>query len=364
MATVVAGAGVAGLFTAWYLCEAGEEVTVIDGLGPAQGCTRAAAGMLAPVQEIEFQEPEILAAGLEGLRLYEALEDEWGSMGLDRSGTLEVALDADDAGYLKRLYEFQREKGMKVEWLQGRQVLEAEPFLSVKIPAAIFASGDIQIDHLFMAEKLCGLLKGRGVKFIYPEMVTSCSQTGESVFIVTNKSNYKADRLVLATGMGLPGGMEAPVQVYPVRGEMLSLEPPPHDFLRCNVRIRSKTLGYGYVVPKPGRVLAGSTMEEKGMDASNTAGGLLDILRRAYAAVPGIFELRVKEMWAGLRPATLSRLPVIDKVADQNLYCVNGFYRHGIMMGPALGRAAAEFILSGRRDTLISKFTMPHLNKP
>ena len=84
-------------------------------------------------------------------------------------------------------------------------------------------------------------------------------------------------------------------------------------------------------------------MEEKGFATHNTAGGLLDMLRKAHLAVPGIYELKVLETWVGLRPATLDRKPLIQK-DERGVWHVNGLFRHGIMLGPWAGRESTSSI--------------------
>ena len=101
----IVGGGVAGLFTAWYLRKAGQEVHLFEKGECGRGCSWDAAGMLAPVNELEFQELPLLRAGVASRNSYLEVERELGDIGLDRSGTLEVGLTQDEEGYLRRLYE-------------------------------------------------------------------------------------------------------------------------------------------------------------------------------------------------------------------------------------------------------------------
>jgi glycine oxidase len=86
----------------------------------------------------------------------------------------------------------------------------------------------------------------------------------------------------------------------------------------------------------------GSTSEEMGHDPRLTAGGLLDVLRRAHAAVPGIYDLPVIETWAGLRPATAGRVPLVRRHPELPLVWANGLYRHGVLLSPLVARAAVN----------------------
>lgn len=350
MKIAIAGGGVAGLFTAWYLRQAGQEVHLFEKDECGKACSWDAAGMLAPVNELEFQELPLLKAGVASRRLYDGLEKDLGDIGLDRSGTLEVGLTADDRGYLRRLFEFQRTHGLDVEWLEGASIQEHEPYASRHLPFAIWSPEDIQVDNRKLVENLAKENLARGVNIFEKEEFEGweVKENGE-VDVRTEHRKESYDALVLACGVASFSGADLPFSIYPVRGEMVSLNQPSEPFLKKTIRVRNQTLGSAYVVPKEGRLLCGSTSEEQGFDARNTAGGLLDILRKCYAAVPGIYELPVQETWAGLRPATLNRLPIIDQEAGRPIFHLNGLYRHGILLGPLAGKAMAKLILEGKR---------------
>lgn len=353
----IIGGGVAGLFTAFHLVKAGEEVVLFDSGKCGQGCSWDAAGMLAPINELEFQELDLLRAGVASRSLYEGVEKELGDIGLLRHGTLEVALVPDDEGYLRRLYDFQIEQGLPVKWIPGHHIQEYDNFLNRNLPCAIWSEADWQVDNRTLVGKLVDFLKAKGADIREEEQVVSWEVAhADQVQVKTQKGNYEVEKLVVAVGIGQFSSNLLPYKVYPVRGEMLALEIPGVPFLEKTVRIRNKVLGNAYIVPKKGRILLGSTSEEQGLEANNTAGGLLDVLRKCYAAVPGIYELNILETWAGLRPSTLSRLPICDQEEDLPIYHLNGLYRHGILLSPLLGKAMTELILTGKRMVEIEPF--------
>ena len=373
----IIGGGVAGLFTAYHLVRAGQEVVLFDSGKCGEGCSWDAAGMLAPINELEFQELELLQAGVASRAMYEGVDKELGGIGLLRHGTFEVALVPDDEGYLRRLYEFQKEQGLPVEWVPGPRIKELDHFLNRNLPCAIWSPADWQVDNHLLVKQLVRYILTKGGDVCENEAVVSWENVGEDrIEIRTNggkefprgsdangnqpeiRKTYQVDRLVVAAGLGQFSQNSLPYKIYPVRGEMISLKTPDFRFLEKTVRIRNSVLGNAYIVPKPGRILIGSTSEEKGMDASNTAGGILDILRKSYAAVPGIYELDVLDTWAGLRPSTLNRLPICDREGDSPVYHLNGLYRHGILLSPLLGKAMTELILHGRRLPEVENFRL------
>lgn len=353
----IVGGGVAGLFTAWHLGKAGEEVHLFEQGRIGQGCSWDAAGMLAPVNELEFQELALLRAGVASREIYKAIGPDLGDIGLEEAGTLEIGLSKDDEGYLRRLFDFQQSNGLPVKWLRSHEVQDYEPFASRNIPFAIWSPEDIQVDNRKLIPQLAKENLAMGMQLFEQEEVVSwnINESGK-VELRTKARTETFDALVVAVGTGKIEGLKLPYAIYPVRGEMLSLLPPEGDFLQKTIRIRNKTLGNAYVVPKAGRILCGSTSEEQGRAAWNTAGGLLDILRKCYAAVPGIYELQVAEQWAGLRPSTLSRQPIIDREPDRPIYHINGLYRHGILLSPLAGKAIATLMLENHRLPEIEEF--------
>ena len=121
---IVVGGGLIGLASAWRLAQAGLRVTVCDPT-PGRRTSSVAAGMLAPVTEVEYGEEALLALNLASARAWPdfaaELEDASGlPAGLRASGTLSVAYDVDDAAVLSRLASYQRRLGLEVAELTGR----------------------------------------------------------------------------------------------------------------------------------------------------------------------------------------------------------------------------------------------------
>ncbi len=364
MRIAIVGAGSAGLFTAWYLSRLGHgnEIVVFDRADPGQGTTSKAAGMLAPVHELEFQELDLLHAGIASRDLYfHEVAPSLGEIGLRHYGSLEVGLSQDDAAYLRRQYEFQLSHGLQVEWLTGDRIQEIEPFVSRNITQAIWSHTDTQVDNWLVVNRLVDMLRASGVQ-IRPQSDVKTWEVDDQgkVHLRINDTSEQFDQVMLA--LGVPSAEIAPqlpYKIYPVRGEMVCLDTPEDDFPRTQVRIVSKVLGNAYIVPKIDRILCGSTSEEQGLEMANTAGGLLNILRKCHAVMPSVFEMKVREIWSGLRPSTLNRLPILDQVPGQPIFHLNGLYRHGILLGPILGKSAALLMLGSDRLPETQPFVMP-----
>lgn len=355
MTILIVGGGIAGLSACYHLLAHGHKPVLVEQGLLGHGATWAAAGMLAPVHELEFTELPLLAAGRESLRMYDVWERVLGSgIGVNRAGTLEVAPAADDVPYLERLFRFQEAQGLAVQWLNNKELIALEPALSPNLAGGIFSAGDVQVDNRKLVQALAYYCRSQGAELHEHETFLHYTQQGDGIEVVTTLGTYTCHKLLLATGASPLPTIAMPHKIFPVKGQMLSVQPPPSGLLQKTVRIRTRAWGNAYIVPKADRIVLGSTAEEMGNDTRLTAGGLLDILRKCYLAVPGLYDLPLLETWTGLRPATQNRLPFIAQDANVPVYYLNGLYRHGVLLGPLMGAAAAQFLTDGTLPPVVA----------
>src|SRR6478735_5002072 len=161
---VAVGGGVIGLSCAWRLAQRGARVAVVERDEPGCGATRVAAGMLAPVGELTFGEPELLELTLAAARLYpefvaelEAASGE--ATGYEQLGALHVALDRDEAAQLRRVHDLQRSLELAAEWLPPRKCRDLEPGLPPSFHGGVFAVGEAAIDPRALTQSLLGALR-------------------------------------------------------------------------------------------------------------------------------------------------------------------------------------------------------------
>ena len=159
--------------------------------------------------------------------------------------------------------------------------------------------------------------------------------------------DIRAGHVVIAAGVEV-ARLELPeharVPVRPVKGQVLRLrDPNGPGLVERTIRSESK-----YFVPRgDGRYVLGATMEERGWDTAPTAGGVYELLRDLSEVVPGVFELEIEELIAGLRPATPDNLPAIGPGALEGLIWATGHYRNGILLTPVTADLVAT-ALQGR----------------
>ena len=126
--------------------------------------------------------------------------------------------------------------------------------------------------------------------------------------------------------------------IRPVKGQVLRLRDPAGAGL-VDRTIRGEHV---YLVPRgDGRYVLGATMEDRGFDTAPTAGGVYQLLRDMSEVVPGVLELDVEELEAGLRPATPDNLPAIGRGALEGLVWATGHHRNGILLSGLTGELVA-----------------------
>ena len=112
----------------------------------------------------------------------------------------------------------------------------------------------------------------------------------------------------------------------------------------------------GSLPRRDGRLLIGATVEEKGYDATLTAGGMLTLLEAAWRMVPAVEELPIDEMWVGHRPGSRDDAPILGSTPLDGLVYATGHHRNGILLTPITADAIARLILDGEADPVIRPF--------
>ena len=222
-----------------------------------------------------------------------------------------------------------------------------EPAISSEVRAAIFAPQDIQVDNRLLCAKIKNYLMLNGVQIFEQEQFEDWSPSDDGLCIRTQRTSYTADLLLLCTGASqsqLTQLKELP-DIIPVKGEMIMLQPNEEFILTHVVRIRNRILGNGYIVPKKGGVVLGASSEHQGFQDGIKMGNIMDIMRRAWQVVPGLYELNILETYTGFRPAAQHHRPVMGKISDVPVFYLNGLYRHGILLGPWAGNEIRNVIL-------------------
>ncbi len=342
----IVGGGIVGLACAWRARARGLSVTLLEREDVGRGTSHVAAGMLAPVSEVEFGAAgrRVLELGLRSAEMWPGfageLEQAAGmGVGLLRTGTLAVARDEDEARELERRLAFRRSLGLRAERLRASDAREREPGLAPTVRLALEAPDDHSVDPRLVLAALRRACEIAGVAIREHATVESVEldDPGERAIglLLHGGERVSAGQIVLAAGPwsgqieGLPA--TAQVRVRPVKGQILRLRDPAGPGLLSRV-VRFEG---GYLVPRAdGSYALGATVEEQGFELSPTAGGVYELLRGASELVPGIDELRIEELSVGLRPGTPDNAPAIGHGMLDGLIWATGHHRNGILLAP------------------------------
>jgi glycine oxidase len=356
----VVGGGIIGLAVAWCASQRDMDVTVLERGRAGEGASRVAAGMLAPVSEVEFGAGgrRLLELGLRSADLWPRfaaeLEQLTGrQLGLSESGALLVAVDDDEAAELERQISLRESLGMRARRLRPSDARGLEPALAPVIRLALEIPDDRAVDPRAAVAALRSACASSGVKIREGAPVAGLLFEGGRIGGVelAGGERLTADRVVAAAGAwtsslpGLPAGVGVPVR--PVKGQTLRLrDPSGPGLLRRPLRS-----GSSYLVPRAdGRYVLGGTVEERGFDDAPTVLAAYELLRDARELVPGVSELEIEELCVGLRPGTPDNLPAIGEGAAEGLVWATGHFRNGILLAPLTGELVAALLAGERPD--------------
>lgn len=358
---LVVGAGAIGLACAWRLAQRGVSVRVLERDAAGSGASGVAAGMLAPVGEATWGEEGLLQLALRSHAAWPEFTEELSAasgrdVGFLPLGALHAAFDRDEAEVLRRRYELMTELDLDATWLKGAEARELEPGLSPRCSAAVHAPHESAVDPRALVAALRAAAEEVGADVAEGFEVSAPLTDDGRVVGVRDSANgeHRAGQVLVASGAWsgeeswLPAELRPPVR--PVKGEILTLR--AHGSAPCTRIVASERL---YMVPRTnGRLVVGATVEERGFDSSVTAGGVHELLREAYRALPDVAELELEEAVAGLRPGTPDNAPLIGPGAAEGLLLATGHFRNGILFAPATADAVAAMVAGGDVDPALA----------
>jgi glycine oxidase len=314
MKVLVRGAGVAGLTVAAELARRGAAVTVAERRPSLAGSASwFAGGMLAPWCERASAEQPVLDLGREAAGWWDAMLPGH----VVRAGTLVVA-PARDAGEVER-FARRTSNGRR---LDGDGIAALEPDLAGRFRTGLHFAQEAHLDPRRALQALQEKLAAQGAAFRFD----------------TDARTLRGfDRIVDCTGMAV----DDPA-IRGVRGEMLILRTTDVRLSRP-VRLLHPRIPL-YIVPRDdGHFMVGATMIETDAAGPVTARSMMELLNAAYAVHPAFGEAAIVETGVGIRPAFADNLPRVTAAGAG--IAVNGLYRHGFLLSPAMARRAADLVL-------------------
>jgi glycine oxidase len=319
----IIGAGIAGSWQALLFARAGYDVTLHERGDAAmmQATSHWAGGMLAPWCEREGSEPVITRLGIRSLDLWrEHVPD------TPFNGSLVVAHPRDRS-------DFDRFARLTTDHtrLDAEEIAELEPSLDGRFREALFFPREGHLEPRSVLPELHARLAAAGGTIKFGSDCEPDDLAGENGIVIDCRGLGARDRHPDLRG---------------VKGEMIVIETPDVQLSRPVRFLHPRwTL---YVIPRDGnRFMLGATSIES-EDTGVSVRSALELLSAAYAVHPAFGEARILEFGAGLRPAFPDNLPRIAVEATH--ISVNGLYRHGFLLAPALAELTLAYVERGAID--------------
>lgn len=373
---VVLGAGLMGRLLAWQLARRGHRVTVHEAReADAQGSpARIAAAMLAPLAESAITEPSVVEMGRYALaRWPELLAQLSQPVYFQQNGTLIVwhrqdAAEASRFAGLLRRTEQQLPALPRMQALDGPGLAQAEPALAHRFAQGLYLPGEGQLDNRQLLAALLHELQAHGVDLNWnsprgpedfepgrkgqPDWVLDCRGLGAAALWNPRESGQSGAND--PGGPGGPGGSSglAAAGLRGVRGEVARIHAPDVTLQRPTRLIHPR---YPiYIAPKQDHLFVIGATEIESNDLSPpSVRSTLELLSAAYAVHPGFAEGRILEIASQCRPTLPDNLPALRWTGPRTLL-VNGLYRHGFMISPAMLDAVLEQ-MEGTGTTLATR---------
>ena len=398
--TIVLGAGVVGISTAYFLALAGHQVTVIDRQPQAgQETSFANGGQLSACQSIPWANPHAPGLLLKWLGRddaplvfnpwkAEAALWSWG-LGFLRNCTpgrsrangernlhlalhtrqlmaeiiaeTGIAFDYNPRGILqvfrhkrefesaKRATDWYSQRGCRVEVRTTEECLALEPALDQSraiISGGIYSPDDACGDAQLFARALAEACASIGVRFHFDTAITRLSVMNDKISgVMTSRGMFTANAYVVALGsysapLVAPLGIKLPI--YPTKGYSVTLPIEGGNRVPAmSITDEANKLVYSRLGD---RLRIAGTAEFVGFDATVTPKRAQAVLKSALEMFPGSGDPRGAKLWAGLRPLTTDGVPIISRTKYKSLFLNTGHGTLGWTLGAGSGRLAADLV--------------------
>ncbi len=339
----ILGAGLMGRLLAVSLARAGHQVTVYEAQDASgQGsAARVAAAMLAPLAESSVTEPGVVRMGMHALaRWPQLLAQLPAPVFFQQNGTLVVwhRQDAAEAARLRLQFETTHATLPALPAMQAlgsEGVAQTEPALAGRFAQGMYLPGEGQLDNRQLLAALAQAMDQLGV-------ATHWNSPKDPADFAPGTPG-QSDWLLDCRGLGARTQWKA---LRGVRGEVVRVHAPEVTLQRPTRLVHPR---YPiYIAPKEDHlfVIGATEIESDDMSPASVRSAL-ELLSAAYAVHSGFAEARIVEIATQCRPTLPDNLPAIRQSAERVLE-VNGLYRHGFMIAPALLDVVLELLQTGQ----------------
>jgi glycine oxidase len=347
----IVGAGLMGRLLAVALAKRGAQVELFEKGGPdaLESPARIAAAMLAPLAESAITEDNVVRMGIHSLPRWKQLIAELAKpVYFQQDGTLILwhRQDASDAERFAAHLERNCERNTalsKPQHLDSKSLAEIEPGVADRFSQGLYLPNEGQLDNRQLLEALLVELSLMKVGCHWHEAV-SPEQLRQ------DKNHF--DWVIDCRGLG---AKEVTQDLRGVRGEVIRLHAPEVKLRRPTRLIHPR---YPiYIAPKEDDIYVVGATEIESEDLSPmSVRSAMELLSAIYTVHSGFAEARILEMATQCRPTLKNNLPEIKiekGSAHAGLMNINGLYRHGFMISPAILDCALEILTGGASPTAL-----------
>jgi glycine/D-amino acid oxidase-like deaminating enzyme len=353
---LVVGAGIVGAAVADACAAGGLRVLVVDRGAIGAGTTAAGMGHLVVMDDSEAQ----FALTSTSCRLWRELLSELpDDVEYDPCGTLWAAADDEEMEEVHRKSAYYTARGVATEILDGPQVAAAEPELRPGLAGGLRVPGDAVLYPPCATRFLLERAVARGAAVRPGVSIHAIQPNGRA--ILDNGSTLDAAVIVLAAG-ALAARLRPELPIVRRKGHLVITDRYPgfahHQivelgYLKSAHALTADSVAFNIQPRKNGQMLIGSSRQYEAPSADVEPAMLAQMLARASLYMPRIGRLSAIRAWAGFRPATPDKRPLIGPYAEvPGLWLATGHEGLGITTSIGTGRIVADRLLGRTTEGL------------
>jgi len=370
MDVIVLGGGLMGTASAYFLARRGARVTLIERNRIGTGATVASFGNIRRTGRHLSQLP----LAHRSLRLWGEAEKTLGrDVEFRATGHIRLIFDEGSLADMRTYAEAARPCGLELEELGPREIRSRFPGLGPDALAASFSPHDGSGNPRLIAPAFAEASRKLGVEIVEEADVETIKHSGIGFHVATSKGSFAAEWLLNtagAWGARVAGafGEQVPLEA---RGPQMGVtEPLPHRILPVvGIWTRDKDYGAYLRQVERGNIVFGGAAERVSVDL-DPGHAIADPIRlpvqlRAVARLlPAIAKIAVIRTWSGCEGYVRDMLPVMGQSATTpGLFHAFGFCGHGFQLGPGVGDAMAELMITGRCETPLDDFRIDRFSR-
>ncbi|MBI4726129.1 FAD-binding oxidoreductase [candidate division TA06 bacterium] len=360
---VIIGGGIIGTACGYYLSRKGLKVSIVE-----QGflCSGSTGRCIGGIRQ-QFTSPGSIKLMMESVQHFKEMEQELGvDVHWHNGGYLFLAHSPEKKQAFLSNIAVQQAAGLKdVGWVNAGECREIAPGLDISgLWGGSYCPSDGQAYPFAVVQGYAEKIKKSGGSIYTFFQVSQILQQGGKVTGVKteNGQEFSAGAVINAAGawskdIGRMAGIEIPVEAE--RHEALITEGVEYLGIPMLVDYRADG-GYFQQYRHNGQFIGcySPVPNVPGHSVDSTFEFLHEMPKRMLKLVPGLENLKVIRQWAGSYENTPDGNPILDRTGLDGFYTVAGMCGHGFMLGPAMGRVAADFITSGSQAAPYPEFAL------